>query len=316
MQSFGPDRPSQGTPSLDPVRTDPVDSLPPPPVGPAHGDPPSLAPLVAARRGGTLRIVIPSAVLSAILASSLTVALAGQGGPSPTAGGPSPAAATTASTAVVTLASAAQAGTVQDVAAIASPSVVTITVAGASGFSPFQVPSTGVGSGVIVSADGLILTNAHVVEGAGTLTVAFADGTEAAATVVATDAAHDLAVVRAAASGLTAATLDEGGALEVGQAVVAIGSPLGTFTDTVTLGIVSGLDRSIDVADASTRSVDHLSGLIQTDAAINAGNSGGPLLDLAGHVVGIVTANASGAQGVGFAVPIAAAHDLLARATA
>lgn len=134
--------------------------------------------------------------------------------------------------------------------------------------------------------------------------------------MLATDSERDLAVVRAEATGVTAAVLDESGDVVVGRSVVATGSPLGTFTDTVTLGIVSGLDRSIDVADTATRSVSHLSGLIQTDAAINAGNSGGPLLDMAGHVVGIITAHASDAQGVGFAVPISAAHDLLARASA
>jgi serine protease Do len=316
MQSFGNDRPSQGTPSLEPVRTDPADSLPPRPAGPAHGDLPSLEPVVARGRGGTLRVVVPSAILSAILASGLTVALVGVGGSSPAAQQTSQLAVAGSTGAHIALAGLTRAGTVEQVAAVASPSVVTITVSGASGFSPFQVPASGVGSGIIVSEDGLILTNAHVVEGAGSLTVAFADGTEAAATVLATDSEHDLAVLRAEATGLTAAVLDESGDVTVGQAVVAIGSPLGTFTDTVTLGIVSGLDRSIDVSDTATRSVNHLSGLIQTDAAINAGNSGGPLLDLAGHVVGIVTANASDAQGVGFAVPIAAAHDLLARATA
>jgi S1-C subfamily serine protease len=316
MQSFGTDRPSQGTPSLDPVRTDPAVSLPPPPAGPAHGDPSSLERVVARGRGGTLRVVVPSAVLSAILASGLTVALAGGGGSSPAAQGTSQVAVAGSSGAVISVASVTRAGTVEQVAAVASPSVVTITVSGASGFSPFQVPASGVGSGVIVSDDGLILTNAHVVEGAGSLSVAFADGTEAAATVLATDPEHDLAVVRAQATGLTAAVLDESGDVVVGQMVVAIGSPLGTFTDTVTLGIVSGLDRSIDVAEMATRSVSHLSGLIQTDAAINAGNSGGPLLDMAGHVVGIITANASDAQGVGFAVPISAAHDLLTRAAA
>jgi S1-C subfamily serine protease len=315
MQSFGSDRPSQGTPSLDPVRTDPAVSLPPQAAGPTHGDPSSLEPVVARGRGGTLRVVVPSAVLSAILASGLTIALAG-GGSSPAAQGTSQVAVAGSSGADVTLTSVIEAGTVEQVAAVVSPSVVTITVSGASGFSPFEAPASGVGSGIIVSEDGLILTNAHVVEGATSLTVAFADGTEAAATVLTTDSGHDLAVVRAEATGLTAAVLDESGDVVVGQAVVAIGSPLGTFTDTVTLGIVSGLDRSIDVADTATRSVSHLSGLIQTDAAINAGNSGGPLLDMAGHVVGIITANASDAQGVGFAVPISAAHDLLARASA
>ncbi len=313
MQSFGTDRPTAGTPSTDPVRTDPAVLLPPP-TGPAHGDRSPDPTVLARRRGGTLRVVVPSAVLSALLASGLTVAAIGLTGDLHRSAPESPA--PSAASADATLASVTTAGSVEDVAAAASPSVVTITVSGAAGASPFGASPAGTGSGVVVGADGLILTNAHVVEAGGSLSVTLADGTEVPATVVATDPAHDLAVVRADVTGLTAAVLDETGALIVGQAVVAIGSPLGTFTDTVTLGIVSGLDRSIDVADGATRGVTHLDGMIQTDAAINAGNSGGPLLDLQGRVVGIVTANASGAQGVGFAVPIAAAHDLLARASA
>ncbi|MCU0506652.1 MAG: serine protease, partial [Chloroflexi bacterium] len=254
MQSFGPGRPSAGMPTLDPVRTDPAVSLPPPPAGPAHGDRPIDEPRVVRSRGGTLRVVVPSAVLSAILASGLTVALAGTGGStpstasSPTASGGSAAAASSAADA--TLASVAGAVGVEEVAAVASRSVVTITVAGVAGVpgvAPFGTQPSGVGSGVVVSEDGLILTNAHVVEGGGALTVALPDGGEVAAAVVATDPAHDLAVIRAEATGLTVAVLDEAGDLIVGQAVVAVGSPLGTFTDTVTLGIVSGLDRSIDV---------------------------------------------------------------------
>jgi S1-C subfamily serine protease len=325
MQSLDPGRPSSGTPAREPVRTDPAVSLPPPSDGPAHGDRPHVGadagPRTLRGPGGTLRVVVPAAVLSAILASGLTVALAGTGGSSPstaasTAAPGGEAATVTSSTADATLARVAPDGGVEEVAAIASRSVVTITVAGTGGAGPVGAQPSGVGSGIIVGEDGLILTNAHVVEGGGTLTVTLPDGTDVAATVVATEPAHDLAVIRAEASGLTVAALADDGVLVVGQAVVAVGSPLGTFTDTVTLGIVSGLDRSIDVADATKRSVNHLDGLIQTDAAINAGNSGGPLLDLAGRVVGIVTANASDAQGVGFAVPIAAALDLLARASA
>jgi S1-C subfamily serine protease len=261
-------------------------------------------------RGGTMRVVVPSAVLSALLASGMTVALIGATRP---AGTVPTASAATASAVVYTTASDVS---IEKIAATVEPSVVTIHATGATGSSPFSGQTSGVGSGFVVSADGLILTNAHVVADASTLTVEFSDGRQASATVVASDTAHDLAVVRVDRTGLTPVTLGDSGALVVGQTAIAIGSPLGTFTETVTQGIISGLDRSIDVADQGTRPVRHLTGLIQTDAAINPGNSGGPLLDGSGRVVGIVSANATDAHGVGFAIPIAAARDLLARAAA
>ena len=261
-------------------------------------------------RGGTMRVVVPSAVLSALLASGMTVALIGATRP---AGTVPTASAATASAVVYTTASDVS---VEKIAATLEPSVVTIHATGTTGGAPFSGQTSGVGSGFVVSADGLILTNAHVVADASTLTVEFSDGRQAPATVVASDSTHDLAVVRVDRTGLTPVTLGDSGALVVGQTAIAIGSPLGTFTETVTQGIISGLDRSIDVADQGTRSVHHLTGLIQTDAAINPGNSGGPLLDGSGRVVGIVSANATDAHGVGFAIPIAAALDLLARAAA
>jgi S1-C subfamily serine protease len=198
------------------------------------------------------------------------------------------------------------------VAANAKPWVVTIVGSG-GGADPFTARGqTGGGSGVVVSADGLILTTDRVVAGATTFTVTLDGGREVAATLVKTDSQHGLAVLRADATGLTAADLAAAPALKVGQAVVAIGSPLETFTDTVTLGIVSALDRELDVRDPTTGTPIKLSGLIQTDAAINTGSSGGPLLDVGGRLVGIITLEASGAQGVGFAIPIVDAQSLLA----
>jgi S1-C subfamily serine protease len=102
----------------------------------------------------------------------------------------------------------------------------------------------------------------------------------------------------------------------VGQLVVAVGSPLGEFTDTVTAGIVSGLDRTIDLQDPSTGRRVALDGLVQTDAAINAGSSGGPLLDATGTVVGVIVTSAGDGEGIGFAIPIGVARALLARAPA
>ncbi|HYH32608.1 MAG TPA: trypsin-like peptidase domain-containing protein [Pseudonocardia sp.] len=163
------------------------------------------------------------------------------------------------------------------------------------------------GSGVILTAEGDVLTNNHVVAGAGEITVTLADGTEHPATVVGTAPSYDLAVIRLqGASGLTPATLGESSSLQVGQQVVAIGSPRG-LTGTVTTGIVSALDRTVAVPGEDGTAVVY-NGL-QTDAPINQGNSGGPLVNLDGQVVGINSAIAtsgqnSGSIGLGFAIPI------------
>jgi S1-C subfamily serine protease len=201
--------------------------------------------------------------------------------------------------------------------AAARESVVTITADGlaTSRFSPFQVPTTGVGSGVVLTANGYILTNRHVVADSQSLTVAFSDGTELPARIIKISNTTDLALIKVDGTGLRAMPVGDSSILAVGQTAIAIGSPLGTYTETVTRGIVSGLDREITVTDQATRSETKLSGLIQTDAAINPGNSGGPLLDGTGKVVGINTAVATSAEGLGFAIPIGAASDLITLAT-
>ena len=200
----------------------------------------------------------------------------------------------------------------------AQKSVVTITADGttAEGFSPFGQPAGGIGSGVVLTSDGYILTNRHVVEGAGTLTVAMQDGTEYAARLVEQAEDNDLALIKVEARGLTAARLADSDALQVGQTTLAIGSPLGTYTETVTRGILSGVAREVTVGDQATGRRTTLTNLLQTDAAINPGNSGGPLLDATGAVIGINTAVAATAQGLGFAIPINDAADLIARAKA
>lgn len=204
------------------------------------------------------------------------------------------------------------------IVAAANPSVVTITGDGysVSGFSPFGRVTSGVGSGLILTANGYILTNRHVVEGASSLSVALVNGKTYPATVVTTLTNNDLALIKIQATGLTPARIGNSGAIQVGQEAIAIGSPLGTFTDSVTKGIVSGLGRSVTVADDLTGQPVTLTGLIQTDAAINPGNSGGPLLDATGAVIGINTAMASSGEGLGFAIPISAASSLIAQATA
>jgi len=227
-----------------------------------------------------------------------------------------------APTASANLAPAA-AGSVEQVAAAVLPSVVSVLSSSSS--------AEGEGSGVIMSADGLILTNNHVIDGASTLQVQFNDGTTANATVVGTDSTDDLAVIKAdGVSGLTPAAIGSSADLQVGQDVVAVGSPLG-LSATVTSGIVSALNRPVATSDAQEQTPQQLPGrgqtqtpsqaavqatvinAIQTDAAINPGNSGGPLVDMSGKVIGINSAIASlsdgasgeaGSIGVGFAIPI------------
>jgi putative serine protease PepD len=202
-------------------------------------------------------------------------------------------------------ASNAPAGSVQQVANRVLPSVVSITIATSQG--------TGNGSGIVLSKDGLILTNNHVAAAGqgGGLSVTFNDGKTVKATVVGMDPVTDIAVLRASrTSGLTPAVLGSSADLSVGQNVVAIGSPLG-LSGTVTSGIVSALDRPVPTSDSSEDQSTVIDA-IQTDAAINPGNSGGALVNMAGQVVGINSAgilSGSGDQeggsiGLGFAIPI------------
>lgn len=212
----------------------------------------------------------------------------------------------TASQVVDTPDSPAASGSVEAVAAKVLPSVVKINVSGSEG--------AGSGSGIILSSDGEILTNNHVVEVAGnggSISVSFNDGSSAPAEVLGTDPLTDTAVIKAQdVSGLTPATIGKSSDLKVGESVVAIGSPFG-LDSTVTSGIVSALNRPVDVgSDAQNNSTTYPA--IQTDAAINPGNSGGALVDMNGNVVGINssirTASSSteqgGSIGLGFAIPI------------
>lgn len=199
------------------------------------------------------------------------------------------------STTVVSTAASTGAASLATVAAKVSPSIVTILVDSGR--------ESGLGSGVVLTADGLMLTNNHVISSGGTVSVRLADGRTVPARVVAADATHDLALVQATGlTGLTPATFGVGDSVAVGDTVLAFGAPLG-LEGTVTSGIVSALDREVNTGD------EQLTGLLQTDAAINQGNSGGALVDTAGHVVGINVAIATasdestGSVGVGFAIP-------------
>jgi serine protease Do len=264
----------------------------------------------------TVLLVVAAAFASALVASALTVSVAlapRTAGPATTSASATPVAAQgPAATAVL----AVDSGSVVDVARRVSPAVVTITSStDGNRFDPLDLPSTGVGSGFVFRADGWILTNAHVVEGATDLVVTLKGGREYAGRIVTADQEADLAIVKIEAAGLPTAEIGASAGLEVGQLVVAIGSPLGTFTDSVTSGILSAVGRSITVRDEQTRQRRTISNLLQTDAAINPGNSGGPLLDSGGRVIGINTAIASSAAGIGFAIPIDAARSIMERAT-
>ncbi len=161
----------------------------------------------------------------------------------------------------------------------------------------YQLPQTALGSGFLISSDGYILTNNHMVEGAEKVTVELADGRKLTAEITGTDSVTDIAVVKIDAENLPYLELADSDTLEVGEWVLAIGNPLG-FSHTVTAGIVSAKGRSVGLAD--------IENFIQTDAAINRGNSGGPLLNLEGKAVGMNTAiyGATGNIGIGFAIPI------------
>ncbi|WP_372450544.1 S1C family serine protease [Streptomyces tagetis] len=311
-----------------PLGTGPVDpAWPPPPnqppavSSPGAEQPPAPSGKRAARRG-------PFALLAAV---ALVAAAVGGG----TAYGIQELTGTTAvtssstSTAVVP---AGQKGTVAGVARAVGPSIVEISAATNTG--------TSTGSGVIITGDGEIVTNNHVVAGASSITVRTSDGTTYTARTVGTDSSKDLALIKLEnASGLTAATLGDSDGLQVGDPVVAIGSPEG-LTGTVTSGIVSALDRDVTVAkggdgqqqrqqqqgggwpfsyggrqfNGDTGSSTTTYQAIQTDASLNPGNSGGALIDMNGNIVGINSAMYSaagssssadaGSVGLGFAIPV------------
>ena len=265
----------------------------PPPVMPPPPEvaPPASQPGASGRRGWRRKLVTGVAIVALGLGSGVAGGYAARG----LEDGAAPTAVTTP------VSTQTAAGTsLASVAAAVTPSVVSIVVQSAGQ----EVE----GSGVVLSADGLIVTNNHVVEDAargGRITVQLSDGRSVATTVVGTDPATDLAVIQAqGVSGLKAATFGDSDALAVGDTVLAVGNPLG-LDDSVTAGIVSARHRSVGI-DGSSGS---LGDAIQTDASINPGNSGGPLVNAAGQVVGITTANASvsaqdsGSIGVGFAIP-------------
>ena len=203
----------------------------------------------------------------------------------------------------------------QDISQVVSqvaPSVVSISTNVQS--SRGQVVGQGAGTGIVVSKDGYIMTNNHVIDGASTVSVTTSSGEiYENVKVIGSDPLNDIAFLKVAnVDNLTPAKLGESSTLKIGQNVFAIGNSLGEYNNTVTSGIVSGLNRPVTASSDDGNSSETLTGLIQTDAAINPGNSGGPLVNSAGQVIGINTAVASDAQGIGFAIPINATKGVLA----
>ena len=196
------------------------------------------------------------------------------------------------------------------------PAVVTVvgTIPGQQTFFGQTSDQNVSGSGFFVSDQGYIITNSHVVEGTTAVSIILSDGSEQSAAVVGGDKYNDIAVLKADGPVPSVAALGNSDALQPGESVIAIGSPLGDFKNTVTVGVVSATGRSIDTGDGY-----QIEGLVQTDAAINQGNSGGPLVNLAGQVIGvntlIVRGNGSGAvaEGLGFAIPIDTAQAVAAQ---
>jgi S1-C subfamily serine protease len=296
-------------PPAAPPTTPPTARPPAPPRGPAGGPPPPSGRPSRSPRGRFLGGAAVGALVGALVAGGIVaVALRDDGGtssspPAATAAAPAPAPAPSPSAAVKPAANAI-AALVQK----AEPSVVAIhdSISQTDIFGRTQ-QGQAAGTGFVLTNDGYIVTNDHVVDGASDITVHFSDGKDVAAKVVAADANGDLAVLKVDRTGLPALPLGNSDALQIGDQVVAIGNALDlSGGPTVTTGIVSATGRSLDEPNGT-----HLSNLLQTDTAINPGNSGGPLLDMQGQVVGINTAIAGSAQNIGFAIAINPAKALI-----
>lgn len=205
-------------------------------------------------------------------------------------------------------------GSIADVAARVSPGVVSIiTETRTTGWFGQSSTSTSAGTGMIVTADGYVITNKHVIDGARNISIVLDDGTTFDnVELVGTDPFNDVAYLKIPnASDLPTVTLGDSKTIILGQQVIAIGNALGQYQNTITAGIISGTGRSLLAANSDYTSVESLTDMIQTDAAINAGNSGGPLVNAAGEVIGINTATSTDADGIGFAIPISSVKGML-----
>lgn len=193
----------------------------------------------------------------------------------------------------------------QDVSGVVEQTRASVVGVTSESYSDYST-STSCGSGIIISEDGYIVTNYHVIEGANNITVTLDDGTDCTAYFIGSDSYSDLAVLRIEHEGLTAAEFGDSDAVRVGEIAIAIGNPTGQLQGTATSGIISALNRNVEINNT-------VMNLIQTDAAINSGNSGGPLLNRYGQVVGITSAKVSltGYEGLGFAIPANTAKPII-----
>ena len=283
-------------------------------------------------RGTSLGAVLFASLLAAVLASAGTIwamtnlgvvgrppagprpvgTPTAQGGAGGSAGG---SGATTAPGNQSSGGSAADESAVVRAAERASPAVVTIRIGRGGEANPLD--PRGVGSGIVYDAAGWILTNRHVVCGSQSVTVELKDGRQFQGRVYGIDTLTDLGIVKIEGDRLPVAPVGDSSGLKPGQLAVAIGSPLGEFENSVTSGVVSALHRDIPVPDSCGGGGSRaLRNMIQTDAAINPGNSGGALVDSSGRVIGVNTAVAGGAQGIGFAIPINVAKPIMRQAVA
>lgn len=278
-----------------------VVTVPVSPVGqPTRDDPPT-----GGRSGTSMLMFILAAVVSGIVGALLTYATLAATGTFDTETAPAPTVVTTtvASTPIVTTSDGGTAVNPTAVAEKVMPSIVTVNVYEGLPDSPEGRIGTGSGSGVVMSSDGYLITNHHVIDGADSYDVTFEDGRTYEAELIGSDGLTDLAVLRISADGLVPIAFGSADALSIGDPAIAVGNPLGQEGGaSITVGIVSAFDRRVDFADDTS-----LFGMIQTDAAINSGSSGGALVNAEGSLVGITSAigvSTAGPEGIGYAIPI------------
>ena len=205
-------------------------------------------------------------------------------------------------------------GSIADIANKVAKSVVSIvTSTKTTNYFGTDYSGSAAGTGIIATADGYIITNKHVINGANKVTVILDDGTSYEdVEVVAVDPLNDIAFLKIKdVNNLTPATLGDSKTINVGQQVIAIGNALGEYQNSVTAGIISGTGRDVTASDGTGQNAETLSDMIQTDAAINSGNSGGPLVNAAGEVIGVNTATSATAENMGFAIPISSVKGML-----
>jgi len=203
-------------------------------------------------------------------------------------------------------------GSIAEVVSKVSPSVVSIVTEVRTNSWYGTSTSTAAGTGFILTDNGYIITNKHVVDGAKNISVILEDGTTyEKVKLVGEDPLNDAAILKINAEGLTPVTLGDSKTISTGQSVIAIGNALGVYGNSVTSGIISGTGRNIVATDSTGAEYETLTDLIQTDAAINSGNSGGPLVNAAGQVIGINSANSANGENIGFSIPISSVKGII-----